>query len=313
MRISGLALAVAGALALCPPAAPAATFTAACSGGSGDVGSLRAAITVANTNLTADTVSLGAGCRYALGEPDNNWYGPNGLPPIASDITIEGNGATIARLPGAVPFRLLFVGADPTSPDTPGYVSPGPGKLTLRGATLADGHAKGGNALLGGGGAGMGGAIFSQGTVVIERSTLMGNVARGGATQQSAGNGGGGIGADAVNATGGGFGASNLGGASGGSGSGNGGGGGAGFRANENGNASAGAGGAGGGPATGTGGGFAAFGIAGDGSGGGATTLLVVGGGAGGSFGAGGAGPPAARAPVVAAASAAAAAAAAAA
>src|SRR5262245_29288344 len=28
---------------------------------------------------------------------DNNWYGPNGLPAIDNDITIEGNGATIQR------------------------------------------------------------------------------------------------------------------------------------------------------------------------------------------------------------------------
>ena len=74
------------------------------------------------------------------------------------------------------------MGADPASPDTAGYVSPGPGRLTLRDVTLADGLAKGGDSFLGGGGAGMGGAIFSQGTVLIERSTLTGNVARGGST-----------------------------------------------------------------------------------------------------------------------------------
>ena len=133
MRISGLALAVAGALALCPPAAPAATFTAACSGGSGDVGSLRAAITVANTNLTADTVSLGAGCRYALGEPDNNWYGPNGLPPIASDITIEGNGATIARGPGAARSGCCSSARIPPPGHAGATVTPGPGEADAAG------------------------------------------------------------------------------------------------------------------------------------------------------------------------------------
>ena len=57
----------------------------------------------ANTAAGNDSVALGARCRYVLGAPDNYWYGPNGLPPIASDITIEGNGATIARAPSAPP------------------------------------------------------------------------------------------------------------------------------------------------------------------------------------------------------------------
>jgi hypothetical protein len=45
----------------------------------------------------ADTLELGSGCTYTLTTVNNSWYGPNGLPPIASDITIEGNGATIIR------------------------------------------------------------------------------------------------------------------------------------------------------------------------------------------------------------------------
>ena len=134
----------------------------------------------------------------------------------------------------------------------------------------------------------MGGAIFSQGTVLIERSTLIGSVARGGSAVIGSGYGGGGMGTDAASTDGGGFGVGVFGGAGGGSGSGHGGGGGAGFGAGEDGNPSMSGGGAGGGPATGTGG-SATSGIAGDGSGGGATSLAP--GGAGGSFGAGGAGP----------------------
>ena len=45
----------------------------------------------------ADVIELAPGCTYTLTAVDNYWYGPNGLPPIASEITIEGNGATIAR------------------------------------------------------------------------------------------------------------------------------------------------------------------------------------------------------------------------
>jgi hypothetical protein len=80
----------------------------------------------------------GAPLVHALGAPDTSWYGPDGRPPIAGDITIHGNGATIARSAAAAPLRLLFVGADPTSPDTPGYVSPGPGRRTRRDLTDAD-------------------------------------------------------------------------------------------------------------------------------------------------------------------------------
>ncbi|HEY4896229.1 MAG TPA: hypothetical protein VII01_09075 [Solirubrobacteraceae bacterium] len=85
-------------------------------------------------------------------------------------LGLPANGAAIARS-GALAFRLLFVGADPASPGTEEYVSPGPGVLRLRDVTLTGGLAQGGASIEGGGGAGMGGAIFSQGTVIIERST----------------------------------------------------------------------------------------------------------------------------------------------
>src|SRR5262249_6645543 len=150
---------------------------AACSGGTGDPISLADAVAYANEHAGADTVQLEARCVYTLAEPDNYWYGPNGLPPISSDVTIEGNGATIARSPSAAPVRLFFVAADQTNPSTENSVSPaegiaGGGRLTLRDVTLTGGLAKGGDSNRGGGGAGMGGAIFSQGTVLISASTL---------------------------------------------------------------------------------------------------------------------------------------------
>ena len=49
---------------------------------------------------------------------NNNWYGPNALPPIASDITIEGNGATILRHQVPPSFRFFYVGADRGDPDS---------------------------------------------------------------------------------------------------------------------------------------------------------------------------------------------------
>ena len=279
--VLGLALFPAGS-------ASAATFTAGCSGATGDPDSLVSAIDQANASLGPDTVELGAGCLYLLTDVNNNWYGPNGLPAISSNVTIEGNGATIARASSAPKFRLFFVGADPTSPGTDDYVSPGPGVLTLRDVTLTGGLAKGGDSNAGGGGAGMGGAIFSQGTVTIDRSTLTQNTARGGsAVNALVGRSGGGIGTDSPgDHVGGGFGPGTFGGASGGAGVSGSAGGGAGFRTSEPGNPGSASGpGAGGGPLTGLGG----FGSiqGGDGSGGGGGN---VGGGGGGVGGGGGCG-----------------------
>jgi hypothetical protein len=299
------------ALALGDSAARATTFTVPCSGTTGDVTALTTDIDAANSAGGSNTIQLVAGCQYTLTHADNNWYGPDGLPPIASDLTIEGNGATITRAPTAPKFRLLFVGANPASANTKGYASPGAGSLTLRDLTLGGGFAQGGDSDGGGGGAGMGGAIFSQGSVTILDSTLTANTAQGGsAVDPSAGGGGGGIGTSASGVNGGGFGAGNFGGALGGMGADGSstlfaGGGGAGFGsgngygADENGGRAAyDTGGAGGGPATGLGGagGFIYGGAAGDGSGGGGGSSLepqgatAWGNGDGGDFGAGGGG-----------------------
>src|SRR5947207_7854538 len=133
----------------------------------GGAGGLVRAIKLANSTARADTIRLARGCRYVLTKVDNNWYGPNGLPAISTAVTIRGRGAEIARsrARGTPPFRLFFVGADPADPDTRGYTSPGPGRLTIREVTLTGGLAMGGSSTGGGGGAGFGGAIFSQGEV----------------------------------------------------------------------------------------------------------------------------------------------------
>jgi hypothetical protein len=292
-----IAIFCAVAVALQAGTAGAATFTAACTGSTGDPASLASAITEANIKTGADTVALGSGCTYALTTVDNHWYGPDGLPPIASAITIEGNGATIARKASA-PFRLFFVGADPENPNTFEYVSPGPGKLTLRNLTLSGGFARGGDSDGGGGGAAMGGAIFSQGTVVIEDSTLTGNSAEGGYADDSfSGTGGGGMGESSPHEStvGGGFGPGTFGGGTGGTGAiDSGGGGGAGFAIAENGAAADSQGGPGGGPSTGTGGEGAdkgePGGAGGDGSGGGGGSFGEASSDTGGAFGGGGQG-----------------------
>ena len=141
----------------------AGTVAVGCPGGAGDVAGLVSAIAATNTNPGPDTIQLAAGCTYALTAVDNYWYGPDGLPPVAGELTIDGRGATISRAGGAPPFRLFFVSADPAT----GCVTPLPheGKLTLREVTLSGGLAMGGDSTRGGGGgAGMGGAIFNQGS-----------------------------------------------------------------------------------------------------------------------------------------------------
>ena len=242
------------------------------------------------------TISL-VKSTYTITDVDNYWYGPNGLPAIATKMTIEGNGATIERDTTALPTRarFFFVG----SHDATAFYSPGPGTLTLRDLTLKNGQQKGGDSGYSGGGAGMGGAIFNQGDLTLERVTLTGNKAVGGSVG-SGGNGGGGMGSDSTGNNGGGFGSGWTGGGSSG-GLGHtvtpaGGGGGGGFGPSEDGKSTSGAnGGAGGGTPNGLAGngssnykGTGGKGGAGGGGGGGGASQSP--GGNGGGFGFGGTG-----------------------
>jgi hypothetical protein len=291
---------------LIPIAARAQTFTPGCSDGD-----LVAAFRSANTaSAGPDVISLPGNCTYTFASPTAFYYGPEALV-AQSDITVEGNGATIQRSGGAPPFRLVMVTADPASPSTQGYASPGAGTLTLHNLTLRGGMAKGGDSKGGGGGAGMGGAIFNQGQLVLDGVTLTDNHARGGsAGNPAAGSGGGGIGANSAGLNGGGFDTevgADYHGARGGSSHAGAGGGGGGFQETSNGNSSPdnrapSKGGAGGGPATGLGGfggvpgpnvyaDFRPGGPPGEGSGGGGDGGLESSAGSnGGDFGAGGSG-----------------------
>jgi hypothetical protein len=256
--------------------------------GPGDVATLIADINLANSNGQSNTINL-TESTYILTTIDNYWYGPNGLPAISSNLTINGNGAVIQRMSASSTpsFRLFYVSG--------GLDGLAAGNLTLVNLSLEYGDAVGGNSQGGGGGLGAGGAIFNQGTVNLTNVHLFANRALGGSSGVSGdGTGGGGMGQDAQNGDGGGFGGPLPGGPFGGSGgvgsANDGGGGGGGFGLGDSGfNATSSGAGAGGGlGGLGGSGGGSGRGIGGDGGGGGGVSSGGFGGN-GGSFGMGGA------------------------
>jgi hypothetical protein len=103
----------------------------------------------------SDTIILPANANVTLSAIDNNDLGATGLPVITSIVTIEGNGATIARQGSAPAFRLMAVGNS--------------GELTLQRVTLS-----------GGSSSGSGGGISNAGGLTVENSTISGNTANDG-------------------------------------------------------------------------------------------------------------------------------------
>lgn len=183
---------------------------------------LREAICVANNTSEADVIVLSA-TTYTLDTADNYWYGPNALPPIADDITIEGNGALIRRRPANSDnvlnqrFRFFFVSRKTLTDGIRIRGNVDRARLVLRDLTLRGGLAQGGAGAVGGGGGGMGGAIFNQGRLELQRVTFDRNTARGGESGKAGfprSGIGGGMGRDG--ADGGGFGPGLFGGALGG-------------------------------------------------------------------------------------------------
>ena len=100
-------LALAFLLTLASGSVVAAVFNVA----AGDTAGLIAAITTANGNGVPNVINL-AGGTYSLATVDNTSVlaGPNGLPAIINTLTMNGNGATIART-GVPLFRVLQVGS----------------------------------------------------------------------------------------------------------------------------------------------------------------------------------------------------------
>jgi predicted outer membrane repeat protein len=123
--------------------APSAETVVGC-----DPNDLIDAIDAANAGASADTLSLAPSCTYTLTSFDNNTDGRNGLPSITTEITVEGNGASIVRSPSAVhSFRLFHVAAS--------------GRLSIEDLTLRHGR------LSATGDDGRGAAIFNRGALTL--------------------------------------------------------------------------------------------------------------------------------------------------
>lgn len=148
-----------------------------CTDGVGDTEALIAALAAANAG---DTIVLAPDCTYTL---DDVLANSTGLPTVNVTLTIEGNGATIARNSAAdtPPFRLLRVAAGGdltlnrvtlsngavTGSLSGGAISVESGRLTLTNSTLRDNIA----------GYAGGGIYNSGGQVTVEHSTMIENQA----------------------------------------------------------------------------------------------------------------------------------------
>jgi hypothetical protein len=132
----------------------------------GDVACLIEAITQANANGEANTITLDAGI-YTLTAVNDDTDGPNGLPSVTGVLTIQGAGAdaTIQERDANAPaFRLVHVATT--------------GALTLEGLTLRRGIGRG--PVVEFGSTAGGGILNHGGRLTLEHITLEGNTAGGG-------------------------------------------------------------------------------------------------------------------------------------
>lgn len=145
--------------ALATAHAQSSSVTVAC-----DPAALVAAITAANSNGAADTITLAPACVYTFTaahettNDDGNSVG-NALPSIRNDapnldLTIVGNGATLRRAPDAPDFRLLRVDNQ--------------AELALSDLTIENGRASQGGAIA---------LKFRAAGLTVERATFRNNTA----------------------------------------------------------------------------------------------------------------------------------------
>jgi uncharacterized repeat protein (TIGR01451 family) len=180
-----------------------------------------------------DTIVLQSGMTYQMSAvvlDPNNYMGPTATPIVFTNITIEGNGATLEPASNAPNMRAFAVGKASFNVSPPGaasYAVSGTGNLTLDEVYVKDFVFQGGNGQDGGGGGlAAGGAIYvNSGTLTVTNSTFDSNgvIGGNGSTLASpfAGGGAGGMGGNGGNVAD--FGATLFGGAGGGGSKGNGG------------------------------------------------------------------------------------------
>ena len=132
------------------------TFAAEFNVGVSDVTGLISAINSANANGEADTINLTSSSPYTLNTMNNITHGANGLPLVTSEITINGNGATITRDASAPTFRFFEI--------TPA------GNLLLDNITITNGYTSENDY--------GGGAIINTGRLTVNNSVFSSNRAR---------------------------------------------------------------------------------------------------------------------------------------
>ncbi|MFJ5294766.1 MULTISPECIES: hypothetical protein [unclassified Streptomyces] len=123
-----------------------------------------ALVSAVNTTNAAGggVITLTPGCTYTLTSAHGNdgTHGLDGLPPITTAVTFEGNANVITRRAGAPAFRIVQVSTT--------------GNLTLKSVTLSNGSATG---LFSASNAG--GGILNLGALTLTNSTVKNNSAAG--------------------------------------------------------------------------------------------------------------------------------------
>jgi hypothetical protein len=167
----------------------------------GDVTTLIQDIGIANNNNNQQVIiSLATNGTYNLTSVNNTTSGPNGLPVItATNLTIEGNGSTIERLPGITSnFRIFdfgkganvtvqdltiadgkVVGQPPQTPAAPGLGAQATLFTTSTNAGAPGGAGSNGASASGGGSAKGGGIYASGATLTLSNVTVTGNIVEG--------------------------------------------------------------------------------------------------------------------------------------
>jgi hypothetical protein len=102
-----------------------------------------------------DTIRVPTNSTQTLTAVNNSTYGPTGLPPIRSAITLDGNGSTIRRPATAPDFRILAVSSS--------------GNLTLQETTITGGVSPSGRGV----------HIAGDGYLDLNASTISNNVGSG--------------------------------------------------------------------------------------------------------------------------------------